>query len=455
MQPRDEWKDDTGLIYTFRGVANRELTPEIVLQIGKFVGSRWRERGEKEFLLAGDYRISTPMLKSALASGLLAAGLQVRDCGFLPSPVLAFEVRRCGIPGCIITASHNPPQWNGLEFYEPDSHLFGPPEEREIRTRLREEVPGVSWEHLGVLQAHSGVIERYVERVAEEFPLARPLRVAIDPGGGVGTLVVPHLLERLGVEFTAVNAELDPFFRQRPSEPNFEHLTALREAVWQEGARAGFAYDGDSDRLVVVDERGEHVPSDHLAWLFCKHFFPPPGPVVLNVSTSILVETALQEQGYECLECRWGQTFVGDLLRRTGAVFAVEPNGHFDFPQLALRSDGIAATAALCAILAAEERELSELLTEFPPTVILDYTVVWEQDLAERATECQQAIKTCLGQCERKHERLFVGRGYPAKIVIRQSPFDNTLRFRTEHPDRSEAERMMAVCKEALGVDNG
>ena len=233
------------LLYTFRGIANNDLTPEVATKIALIEGRRLKEQENvAEILLAGDHRVSTLMLKAALTAGFLSVGLNVIDCGMLPTPVLSFIVKKLSLPGVMVTASHNPPEWNGFQFLQKDSHIYGPDKEERIKSMLKEKLQLPDWQEIGGISKRGGCIDEYITQLLKMVKPAlersegmeKPIRVVVDFGGGMATVVVPKLLEGLGVEFVEINSELDPFFKERPSEPSPEVIGELREQVIKEKA---------------------------------------------------------------------------------------------------------------------------------------------------------------------------------------------------------------------------
>ena len=437
-----------GLLYTFRGVVNETLSPGLVLRIGQAVGGELEREGHGRMLLAGDHRISTGMLKAALQAGLQGAGVDVVDCGMCPSPTLSFTVAHEGVPGAMVTASHNPPEWNGLQFLEPDSHIHGPAWEDRIKGAVIEEPPLCGWNEIGAREELAGAVAKHVDAVVERAAVGRRLKIVADLGSGVGTLAVPALLERLGVEAVLLHEELDPLFRQRPSEPQPGFLGRLSAEIKAQGADAGFAYDGDADRFVVLDENGDYVDGDRVMLLLCRELLTP-GPVALNASTSLVTLQLLEEAGFQVELVRWGQTFMGEAVRTQRALFGGEPDGHYIWPELSLRGDAVASTAFFCELLSRGEKTLSKRVAELPATRILNETIEWDRDLADfRGPVARFGGR--FAQFQELHPRLYVMTADHSKVAVRQSPFDRTLRVFTESYDPGRAADLMTEVKDLL-----
>ena len=436
------------LLYTFRGVANDSLMPELVLHVGRIVGCQLQNGGQGRMLMAGDHRTSTAMLSGALAAGLQSAGTDVVDLGMCPSPSLAFAVAREKCAGVMITASHNPPEWNGLQFLERDSHIYGPDAEEAIKQVLREPVDHCGWEEIGGYTRERGVVARHIQAISTRARVTRPIRVVVDLGNGMAATAIPQLLDELGVSHTDMHAELDPMFSRRPSEPRPEHLGRLRDAVIQSGAQAGFAYDGDCDRFVVLDERGQYVNGDRIMLLLCRGLLRP-GELVLNASTSLCTIQELERDGFSVELVRWGQTFMGELVRDRKASFGGEPDGHYIWPELSLRGDAVASTAFFCQVLSEMTMPLSAMVAELPLTHMIDEKIEWEGDLADYSVALGEYGER-FDDYQVLHPRLYVMTTQDSKLAVRQSPFDRTLRLFSESYEAGHAEQTMAEVKAVL-----
>ena len=450
------------LLYTFRGIANKDLTCEVATKIAIIEGQHLKKHeNAQKILIAGDHRVSTSMLKSALTTGFLSVGLNVIDCGMLPTPVLSFIVKKLSLPGVMVTASHNPPEWNGFQFLEPDSHIYGPDKEERIKSMLNNKLQFPDWQEIGGISSREGCIDEYIARLLKMVKMEKPtclrathrqIKVVIDSGGGMAAVVVPKLLKSLGIEFVEINSELDPFFQKRPSEPSAEVINELIQQVIKEKADAGFAYDGDADRVMVVDENGKVIEGDKLIFLLCKEMLEPPGPVVFTADISMAVERALQNRGFEIIRNRWGQTFIGDTIRKKNATFGAETNDHYMFPELSLHADAIAATAFFCDIFSRYEKKVSQMFNELPDTHIYREKVDFTKDLVHHSVDIETFFNQHFENFEKIHDRLYLANVDESRLLIRQSPFDKYVRIFAEsfHPGKTDV--MIKQAKELLGI---
>ncbi len=419
------------LLYCFRGIAGRDLQPEMMARLGRIVARHFIDEGYEEISIGGDYRVSTAALKSALIGGLLGGGLDVYDCGALPSGAIAAWTKHTARPGCMVTASHNPPDWNGVQFMEPDSHIWWPELENAAKEALQAPVQWPAWNEMGALERQEDVLDHYLGWLEEMARPAGTLRIVVDPGGGVGTPATQWILERLGHEVIVLNGQPDGHFTARPSEPRPEYLTELRDAVVEHGADIGLAFDGDADRLVTFDERGQFVLPDYTIQLLCRSQ-REPGPVVMNVGVSLHTMAAVEQMGFTIVPSRWGQTFIAQLVKDHDAVFSAEPDGHFAYPELSLRGDGVASAVLLTSALTHEDRPYSEVIGELPEINIINDRVEWDDDFIRYADDVQRWCEERFTEVQRIHDRLIMARNEDAKVIARQSPFDSTLRLSAE-----------------------
>ena len=253
--------------YDIRGVVGKSLTPPIVRDIGRALGSLGREKNAPTFAVCRDGRLSGPELIAALSEGILAAGGDVIDVGMAPTPIAYFAAYELKCDSCVaVSGSHNPPQYNGLKMVVAGTTLYGD-EIQRLRTRIE----------AGELQSGAGkrsernVLDAYIERIAGDVKLARPMRIAIDCGNGVAGMLAPRLYRRLGCEVTELYCEVDgrfPNHHPDPAQP--ENLAELIATVKKGPEELGLAFDGDGDRLGVVTKDGEIIFADRQLMLLAK-----------------------------------------------------------------------------------------------------------------------------------------------------------------------------------------
>ncbi|MDI6888857.1 MAG: phosphoglucosamine mutase [Methanocellales archaeon] len=349
-----------------RGIANEELTPEIALKLCLSLGTLC----SGDIAIGRDTRVSGEMLKSAAISGLLTTGNKVIDLGITPSPAIQYYVKNNADAGVIVTASHNPKEYNGLKFVDGVGMEFSRDGEKEVeKVYDKGEFKRVKWDRTGELiiadaipDYKKGIMKLIdVEKVRD-----KRFRVVVDPGNGAACGVMSSLLRELGCEVIEINAEPDGAFPGRPPEPTADVLGELMAMVKKSGADFGVAHDGDADRAVFVDERGKFVSEDVLLAMFTKSALEKKkGVIVTPVSSSSCVADVVERCSGEIAWTPVGSIHVARKMLELGAVFGGEGNGGLIFPEHQYCRDGGVAAAKMLEILCAG-KTLSQLADEIP-----------------------------------------------------------------------------------------
>jgi phosphomannomutase/phosphoglucomutase len=352
-----------------RRTANDVLTPEFASRLAASYGSIV----QGTVAIGGDTRTSTPMLKHAITSGLLSSGCDVVDLGILPTPAIQYAVRNYYDGGIIVTASHNPPKFNGLKFV--DEFGIGTPDDMEIAVEemyFDSEPKRVSWDKIGKVYHNETIIDEYIKetlkRVDVEAIRSRRLKVVVDCGSGAGSYTAPYLLKALGCEVTTLNCQADGFFPGRDPEPIEPNLQDLIATVKDLGADIGLAHDGDADRTICIDEKGNFVLGDKTFALVEKQMLKENngGIIVTTVATSQAIYDVAEEFGGEVIATAVGDLLVARKLKDTDGLFGGEENGGLIFPDFVYGRDAAMTVAKLLEILAKEDRPFSELVAELP-----------------------------------------------------------------------------------------
>ena len=352
--------------YDVRGVVPDELDADVARLIGAAF-AEWS--GAPEILIGRDCRLSSPELAAALAEGAGSRGLDVIDLGLVSTDLLYFASGTLERPGVMITASHNPKQYNGLKFCLPGARPVGEDSGLgDIRALVEkgEEILG----------AGSGRVERldlldaYVEHVLRftDVERMRPLTVAVDTANGMGGLVVPAVMARLPVTLHHLFAELDGTFPNHPADPiDPENQRELKAAVLDHGADVAMAFDGDADRVFLVDERADDVTGSTMTALIAAAMLDrePGAKVVHNLICSWTVPEVIREHGGVPIRTRVGHSFIKQVMAETGAIFGGEHSGHYYFRENFGADSGLIAAIVALGELSAFEGTLSELLRPF------------------------------------------------------------------------------------------
>jgi phosphomannomutase/phosphoglucomutase len=355
-----------------RGVVGVDMTPALAYSVGLALGSMRNGR----IAVGRDTRTSGPALACALKAGLLAAGCDVTDCGILPTPALQFLVRDHYHAGAVITASHNPPEYNGIKVIEPDGTEMGDEETVRLEEMIFDRQPAPApWDGAGNEFSAPDLVQEYIRAVVSHFSrgIGRGLTVAVDPGNGAACSTTPEILTRLGCRVYTINGQIDGKFPGRLPEPSPEGLSALGELVRSTGADLGIAHDGDADRAVFLDENGDFLEENKEFALVAGHICRvKKGAVVMPVSTSMLVETIARRNGSEVVYTPVGSIYVARTMRAlvsrgVPVVFGGEGNGGLIYPEHQYCRDGGMTAAMMVAILAGEQKPLSVMAGELPP----------------------------------------------------------------------------------------
>jgi phosphomannomutase/phosphoglucomutase len=359
--------------YDIRGVVGRTLTPPIVRDVGRALGTLARERGiakpafgeRTAFAVGRDGRLSGPELADALAEGLLAAGADVIDVGMVPTPVTYFAAHHLGCGSCVsVTGSHNPPDYNGLKMVIAGDTLSGD----DIQA-LRERIAGAALQSGAGRRSSADVLDAYVERVASDVRLARPLRIAVDCGNGVAGMLAPRLLRRLGCEVRELYCDVDGSFPNHhpdPSQP--ENLADLARALATTDSELGLAFDGDGDRLGVVTKDGEIIYPDRQLMLHAKDVLSrvPGAEIIYDVKSTRLLAPWIERHGGRPVIWKTGHSLIKAKLRESGAPLAGEMSGHTFFKERWYGFDDALYTAARLLEILAREADPSALLKALP-----------------------------------------------------------------------------------------
>jgi phosphomannomutase/phosphoglucomutase len=359
-----------------RGIVNHDMTAEFAAKVGAAIGTYF---GKSSILIGYDVRTSNIFLSRAIAAGAMACGCSIHDVGLAPTPSIQFAVKRFGLDGAIIvTASHNPPEYNGIKVVASDGVEIDRAQEQKIESIFfGEDFTRVPWGEIGLFEPFVGTIETYKEAVKTHIDVdtikKRSFNVVVDPANSVGALVTPDLLRELGCKVTTINANLDGHFPGRMPEPRPDTLVQLSKAVRAFGAELGVAHDGDADRCIFADERGEVVLGDEtgaiiIDWVLERH---ANEVVVTPVSSSKVVEDIVKRHGCKLVWTAVGSTTVSRRMLKEDSIISMEDNGGvFYAPHQAVR-DGAMSAALMLNILAEKEKHLSQLVEELPKYSII------------------------------------------------------------------------------------
>ncbi len=441
--------------YDIRGVVPDQLNVEQFRAIGMAVA---RFAGGPKMLVARDMRESGVALSRAFADGVRAEGVAVVDLGLASTDLLYFASGAEDAPGAMFTASHNPARYNGLKLCRsgarPVGRDTGLAEIQEIAEALLEEwgpagPAPVDESALAPIEERSA-IEAYADHVRSFVDVAalRPLTVVADTANGMGGLVVPAVFEGLPFKLQILFPELDGSFPNHPADPiQPENLVWLKEAVLEHGADVGLAFDGDADRVFLVDERAEPVSGSLTTALVASAMLGKhPGATVLyNCICSRVVPEVIAEKGGVGIRTKVGHSYIKEVMAETGAVFGGEHSGHYYFSDNYRADSGIIAAMVVLGVLSATDAPLSELLAPFrryADSGEINTTVDDPPSVVERLAAEVEAAGGDKGTVDRL-DGLTVDRG-EWWYNVRPSNTEPLLRLNVEAPDRAACDRYVA-----------
>jgi phosphomannomutase/phosphoglucomutase len=375
-----------------RGIVNKELTPEMAIRIGSAAGTFFKHA---KLLVGCDARTSGSMLAKAVIAGLNASGCDVLFAGMAPTPTLQYAVKNRELDGAVvITASHNPPEYNGIKVIWNDGIELSREQEIKIENIFFDDrIAYASWDRLGETSEIVGIVDEYIEAIKKHVDAAKITQkhyhVVVDAANSVGNITAPRMLRELGCRVTTINGNIDGTFPGRLPEPRPENLEDLASTVKAVSADLGIAYDGDADRSVFVDEDGEIHWGDKTFALVEKHFLKenPNEKIVTPVSSSTLVKDIADRYNGEIVWTKVGSVTVSQTMKKIKAKLGGEENGGIFYgPHQSVR-DGAMATALILEIMAKTGKKLSKLLHELPKYFIEKGKVECKQELKNKVLE--------------------------------------------------------------------
>jgi phosphomannomutase/phosphoglucomutase len=433
-----------------RGVVGSTMAPDLAVRLGQAVGT-WLPKGAR-LAVGMDARSTGPHLKAAFCSGVNATGVHTVDIGLLPSPGIQLYVRdRKFAAGAIVTASHNPPEYNGIKLVAPDGTETSQGEEAAVEAiHFGQSFRRVPWQEVGTHSSDGGAVDHYIDAVLSQVDVqairrAR-LKVVLDPGGGAGCVTAPRLMSALGVQAVPLSCQLDGAFRDRPSEPSPPNAKRCMDAVKANRANLGILQDGDADRAIFVDEKGDYVWGDRslalgALWELKRH---PPGSVVCTaVSSSSCVADAVRTAGGRLEWTVVGSPIVAREMLRLGAVFGGEDNGGLMFTRHQVCRDGLMAMAFMLELLARTGRPLSDLLSEIPTyALVKDKVHVPEERKSSILAGYKQALESEGGITsvdDRDGVKAYLADGW---VLVRPSGTEPIYRVQAESRDAATAQAL-------------
>ncbi len=426
-----------------RGIANEYITPQLAVDVAKSLGTYMGSKGT--IAIGRDTRMSGEMLKSAAIAGALSAGLTVIDLGTAPVPAVQYYVRDHADAGIMITASHNPREYNGIKLIAGDGSEFSREGESEVeKIYYSKQFASANWDRTGDLRTANDANEYYIQGVIDHVDAKnireKRLKVVADTGCGAGSVTLPFMLQRLGCEVITINAQLDGTFPWRNPEPTPDVLTELAEIVRTTGADMGVAQDGDADRAVFVDENGDFIDEEVLLAMMAKYTLSrKKGVIVTPVSSSQRMADIAKEAGVELIWTAVGSINVARKMMETNAVFGGEGNGGLIFPEYQYCRDGGMACAKLLEIIAA-----GTTLSEFAKSVPIYFNSKTKTVCDDLKGTMERVTATVLEGTAKVDTtdgvKIWYDNGW---VLIRPSGTEPIVRIFAESKTKANAEKLM------------
>ena len=342
-----------------RGKIGSEVTCELALNVGKSLAYYLGNEGR--VVLGYDTRNTNQMLDQAICAGLLESGVDVIKIGMVPTPLVGYATEKLDADaGIMLTASHNPSQYNGIKLWNKNGMAYTSVQEEKIEEIYADkQYCSVSWDRVGNLSFNEEIKGQYIDDLVGMVDIEKGLKVVVDCASGAGSEISPLVFRKAGCEVTTLNSQPDGFFPGRNPEPNAENLQTLMKTVVAIGADLGIAHDGDADRMITVDENGEISPFDSLLALISKEF---DGDVVTTVDAGLCMDESVKG---EVFRTPVGDVNVAEVIIEKDAAFGGEPSGTWLHPDFCMCPDGILSGLRM-AELVSKKGKLSDLLAEIP-----------------------------------------------------------------------------------------
>ncbi len=352
--------------YDIRGIVETDLTPDTVQLIGQAFASASLAKSSKTVVIARDGRLSSPKLSMALAKGLQAGGCDVIDIGMVPTPVLYFATHHLNTgTGIMVTGSHNPPEYNGLKMLMAEKTLYG-----EDITNLHKAIEQNELTQGNGSYRTEDVLDIYLERIVSDVKLAKPLNIAVDCGNGVAGVIATKLFIKLGCNVTELFCDVDGNFPNHHPDPSkLENLQDICLSIKENKLDMGLAFDGDGDRVGVIDNKQNIIWPDRQMILYSEDVLSrnPGAQIIYDIKSSYHLGKAIEKMGGEALMWKTGHSLIKAKMKETGALLAGEMSGHIFFKERWYGfDDGLYSAARMLEILSKKDGTVEEIFSELP-----------------------------------------------------------------------------------------
>lgn len=345
-----------------RGLIGSEITTDLALNVGKSLAKYLNNEGT--VVLGYDTRTTNQMLEQAICAGLLEGGVNVIKIGMVPTPLVGYATEKLNAEaGVMLTASHNPSPYNGIKLWNKNGMAYTEEQEATIEEiYYNKSFKEPEWDKIGSIIHNEEIKNIYIKDLIANVDIKPGLKVVIDCACGAGSEISPLVFRKAGCDVITLNSQADGFFPGRNPEPNEANLSSLMKTVVSTGADLGIAHDGDADRMITVDEKGNVSDFDKLLALISKKF---GGTVVTTVDAGLCMDESMEEVNGKVLRTKVGDVNVAEVIIKENANFGGEPSGTWLHPDFCMCPDGILSGLRMAEIVS-KEGKLSELLEKFP-----------------------------------------------------------------------------------------
>ncbi len=429
-------------------VGDDKINPELVLKLGWAAGRVLGNGHGGKVLIGKDTRISGYLFESALEAGLVAAGMDIRLLGPMPTPGIAYLTRTLrAVAGIVISASHNPYYDNGIKFFSSDGCKLPDELEAAIEAEMEKPLETVPSDRLGKAERVEDAAGRYIEFCKSTVPATmrlKGLRMVVDCANGATYHIAPHVFEELGAEVEVIGDRPDGFNINR--EVGSTHPKALQKMVLEHNADLGVAFDGDGDRLIMVDHEGGIVDGDAILYIIARSRLASPeglkGKVVGTQMTNLGLELALRDLGLELERTRVGDRFIMETLKRNGWSLGGEPSGHIICLDRTTTGDGIVAALQVLAAMVLGGASLRDLAAGMPrlPQTLLNVSLTGRKAGEVMASE---GVKSAVAEAE-------ASLGTEGRVLLRPSGTEPLIRVMVEGTDAARVTELANHIAEAV-----
>ena len=425
-----------------RGLIGSEVTCELALNVGKSLAYYLGNEGT--VVLGYDTRTTNKMLDQAICAGLLESGVDVIKIGMVPTPLVGYATEKLDADaGVMLTASHNPSQYNGIKLWNKNAMAYTSAQEAKIEEiYANKEYISVSWDKVGKLSVNEEIKGQYIDDLVDMVDIKEGLKVVIDCASGAGSEISPLVFRKAGCEVTTLNSQPDGFFPGRNPEPNADNLQTLMKTVVAIGADLGIAHDGDADRMITVDENGNISPFDSLLALISKQF---DGDIVTTVDAGLCMDASVKGN---VLRTPVGDVNVAEVIIENDAAFGGEPSGTWLHPDFCMCPDGILSGLRMAEIVS-RDGKLSELLGEIPQYPNIREKIICSKEAKIKVMEnMEELLKGAFDDIVEVNSIDGVRLTFAddSWVLVRPSGTEDYIRITLESRDDARAESIKETC---------